>query len=156
MLAGLPGSGKSTWAQKQAEATLSSDSIRQLLADDETDQTIHREVFATLRYLLRRRLEMGRLITYIDATNLTVRDRRAYIHLARFYGARIEAIFFDEPLDECKARNRTRPRVVPEGALDWMHGRIALPTLAEGFDLVTILPSTNAEQLARQGLEPAE
>ena len=48
-LVGLPGSGKSTWARKQGVAVLSSDELRLLLADDESNQTIHREVFATLR-----------------------------------------------------------------------------------------------------------
>ena len=47
-----------------------------MLADDATDQTIHGEVFATLRYLLRRRLELRRPLTFVDATNITRRERR--------------------------------------------------------------------------------
>ena len=71
VLVGLPGSGKSTWAAAQTEAALSSDEMRRLLADDPTDQSIHRRVFAALRYLARARHEIGRPVTYIDATNLT-------------------------------------------------------------------------------------
>ena len=41
VLVGLPGSGKSTYLERLGAAGLSSDSIRQLLADDESDQTIH-------------------------------------------------------------------------------------------------------------------
>ena len=55
-------------------AILSSDDLRFLLIDDETNQTIHREVFATYANLLRRRLELARPLTFIDATNLTRRS----------------------------------------------------------------------------------
>src|SRR5215472_16673147 len=79
LLAGLPGSGKSTWLERLGVTALSSDATRTLLIDDPTNQTIHGRVFATLRYLLRQRLEQARPVTYIDATNLTRTDRRQYI-----------------------------------------------------------------------------
>ena len=46
VLVGLPGSGKSTYLERLGVTPLSSDAIRQLLADDATDQTIHARVFA--------------------------------------------------------------------------------------------------------------
>ena len=49
-------------------------------------------------------------MTYIDATNLTRRDRRPFIELARKHGCEIEALFFDIPLEICKARNASRAR----------------------------------------------
>ena len=91
LLVGLPGSGKSTWARDQGTAVLSSDDVRFLLSDDPTNQLIHGTVFATVRYLLRRRLELGRPVTYIDATNLTRQERRPYIKLAQWYDAAVEA-----------------------------------------------------------------
>ncbi|GAI10963.1 unnamed protein product, partial [marine sediment metagenome] len=57
---GLPGSGKSTYFQHAKITALSSDEIRRLLADDPTDQTIHGQVFGTLRYLIRQRIRIGR------------------------------------------------------------------------------------------------
>ena len=60
VLVGLPGSGKSTYLERLGVTALSSDGVRGLLADDVTDQSIHREVFATVRYLLRRRLALAR------------------------------------------------------------------------------------------------
>ena len=75
LLVGLPGSGKSTYLEKQGVTGLSSDAVRQLLADNATDQTIHARVFATLRHLLRHRLLIGRPVTYIDATHLTPEER---------------------------------------------------------------------------------
>src|SRR5215471_14797209 len=117
VLVGLPGSGKSTYLERLGAAGLSSDAIRRQLADDETDQTIHPQVFETLRYLLRQRLALGRPVTYIDATNLTPEERHPYVAIGRAYGGEIEAIFFDVPVEICLERNRSRPRSVPEDAV---------------------------------------
>jgi predicted kinase len=138
VLVGLPGSGKSTWARNYGVAVLSSDELRFVLADDETDQTIHAEVFATLRYLLRRRLQLRRPLTFVDATNLTRRERRAYIRMAQVHDCSVEAVFFDVPVDVCKERNRGRKRVVPDFVIDMMASRIARPTVQEGFESVTV------------------
>jgi predicted kinase len=131
LLVGLPGSGKSTYAE--GKPVLSSDAIRVLLADDETDQTVHGRVFAALRYLLTERLEIHRPITYIDATHLTRAERAPYIKIAREYDAEIEAIFFDVPLEVCLERNRTRARQVPEDALVKMSAKLRPPSYDEGF-----------------------
>jgi predicted kinase len=132
---GLPGSGKST----HLENPISSDAIRLQLADDETDQTIHARVFATMRYLLRQRIALNRPVTYIDATNLTRRDRRPFIALARKYGCEIEALFFDIPLAVCKARNASRPRMVPDRVLDQMAAKLVPPSLEEGFSRIEVV-----------------
>jgi predicted kinase len=136
VLVGLPGSGKSTWAKQQGVAVLSSDDMRFLLADDHNDQTIHGEVFATMRYLLRRRLQLRRPLTCVDATNLTRRERRAYIKTAQLYDCQIEAMFFDTPVEVCKERNRVRTRIVPDDVIDAMAQRLNVPTIEEGFDIV--------------------
>src|SRR5215468_424106 len=97
VLVGLPGSGKSTYVQRVEGEALSSDAIRKLLAGDETDQTIHVQVFQTLRHLLEQRLAIGRHVTYIDATNLTPEERRPYIEIGRAHGCEMDAVFFDVP-----------------------------------------------------------
>lgn len=137
VLVGLPGSGKSTYLQRLGVSGLSSDAIRKLLADDETDQTIHERVFQTLRYLLRHRLALGRPVTYIDATSLTREERQPYIGIGQEYGCELEAVFFDVPLEVCRRRNAGRKRVVPDEAMSKMAGKLTPPSTAEGFHRVT-------------------
>lgn len=108
--------------------------MRELLADDAKDQTIHRQVFAAVRHLARERVKLGRPATYIDATHLTPWERRPYL---RMRGVRVEAVFFDTPLDECKRRNRGRSRQVPEEVLDAMSAKLVPPSKSEGFARVT-------------------
>jgi predicted kinase len=136
---GLPGSGKSTYLKKLGANPISSDAIRLQLADDETDQTIHARVFATMHYLVRQRVELGRPVTYVDATNLTRRDRKPFIKLARELGAGIESLYFDVPLAVCKARNSVRARVVPEHVLDLMAAKVIPPSIEEGFSRVEVV-----------------
>ena len=139
VLVGLPGSGKSAWLKRMGAGGLSSDTIRKLLADDETDQTIHDRVFQTLRYLLRQRLALGRPVTYIDATNLTPEERRPYIGIGKSYGCEIEAVFFDAPLEVCRERNARRHRVVPDDVMAKMAAKLVPPAAAEGFDRVAVV-----------------
>ena len=139
VLAGLPGSGKSTYLERLGVSGLSSDALRGLLADDETDQTIHDRVFQTVRYLLRQRLELGRPVTYIDATNLTREERRPYIEMGQAHGCEVEAVFFDLPLAVCRERNAQRQRVVPDDALEKMAAKLVVATVEEGFARVKVV-----------------
>jgi predicted kinase len=139
VLVGLPGSGKSTYLERLGVTGLSSDTIRRWLADDETDQTIHDRVFATMRYLLRHRLAIGRPVTYVDATNLRPEERQPYIGIGKSFGCEIDAVFFDIPLAVCVARNRNRQRVVPEEAMNQMAGRLIPPVESEGFSRITVI-----------------
>jgi predicted kinase len=136
---GLPGSGKSTYLARLGVNAISSDAIRLQLIDDETNQTIHARVFATVRYLLQQRLDLNRPVTYIDATSLTRADRRPYIEIARARGSSIEALFFDIPLEVCKSRNAARGRIVPDSVMDQMAAKLMPPTLAEGFDRIEVV-----------------
>jgi predicted kinase len=137
---GLPGSGKSSYLAGLGVNTISSDAVRLLLADDAAIQTIHAQVFATMRYLLRRRLALGRPVTYLDATHLTVSERAPYVRIAHALGCELEALYFDVPIEVCQERNRARQRFVPPEAIAAMRNKLVPPTLDEGFHRITVLP----------------
>lgn len=137
LLVGLPGSGKSTWLERNGLRALSSDAIRELLADDPTDQSLNARVFATLRFLLRQRLAIGRPVTYVDATHLSVEERRPYLTLGSAYGCDVEAVWFDVPAAVCEERNRGRTRVVPPDAMERLAKKLVPPAVEEGFTKIT-------------------
>ena len=139
VVVGLPASGKSTWLEKNQFPTLSSDEMRRLLRDDPTDQSIHGIVFGLIRKVLHLRLQLGAMATYIDATNLTPGDRRAYIKIAELYGAEPQAVFFDTPLEVCLERNSRRSRVVPEDAIRYLAAKLRTPTMDEGFRKIDVI-----------------
>ncbi len=138
---GLPGSGKSTYLARLGVNAISSDEIRRLIADNPLDQSMNARIFATIRYLVRQRLDAGRPETYVDATHLTRWERLPYIRLAQRQRCEIEALYFDVPVEVCLQRNQGRERVVPEQAILDMAVNIQPPSEAEGFSRVQKISS---------------
>jgi predicted kinase len=134
---GLPGSGKSTYLARLGVNAISSDEIRRLIADDPHDQTMNARIFSVIRYLVRQRIAAGRPSTYVDATHLSVWERKPYVILAQRYGCILEALFFDVPVEVCIARNQVRDRVVPEAAIRKMAEQLVPPSAQEGFAEIT-------------------
>ncbi len=136
---GLPGSGKSTYLARLGVNAISSDEVRRLIADNPHDQTMNARIFRVIRYLVRQRIAAGRLVTYVDATHLQPWERAPYILLAQRYGCRLDALFFDVPVEICIARNGARDRIVPEEAIRKMAGQMIAPSLDEGFGEITVI-----------------
>src|SRR5205823_995827 len=136
---GLPGSGKTTWFKRRGVMPLSSDTLRQLLFDDETEQRYQGLIFSTLRSLLRARLIAKRPMNYVDATNLSPHERRQWIKMARGFGYEVHAVFFDVPLELCLERNRKRHRQVGEAVMQQMAARLRPPTFKEGFSKIIVV-----------------
>ena len=136
---GLPGAGKSAWFRKRSIQPISSDDLRVLLADDVDEQGYQEDIFRAVRFLLELRLRMGRPVTHIDATNLLASHRRDFIEIGRQHNCRIEALFFDVPLEICLKRNTGRNRRVPEDVMRVMAQTMDRPSLQEGFHQITIV-----------------
>jgi len=110
VLIGPSGAGKSTFARMHFKPTeiLSSDALRGLLSDDETDQSASADAFEILYLLLQKRLRRGRLCV-IDATNVQADSRKTLIQYARQFNVAAIAVVFDINEQVCLDRNRLRP-----------------------------------------------
>jgi protein phosphatase len=110
VLIGASGSGKSTFAARHFAPTevISSDHCRALVSDDETDQSVSADAFDLVKAIAEKRLK-HRKLTVIDATNVRMPDRKAWIELARRWHALPIAVVVDPGIDVCVERNRARP-----------------------------------------------
>lgn len=142
---GLPGSGKTTWFKRRGVTPLSSDMLRSILFDDITEQRYQSLVFSTLRSLLRARLIARMPWNYVDATNLSPRERKQWIHMARSLGYEVQAVFFDVPLEVCLERNRRRERTVNEEVMHRMAAKLRPPTFEEGFSKILVVRVKSGE-----------
>ncbi len=136
---GLPGSGKTTWFGRRGVTPLSSDLLRNILFDDVEEQRYQGLVFSTLRSLLRARLIAHMPWNYVDATNLSVHERRQWIKMAKSFGYQVHAVFFDVPLEVCLERNRSRDRSVSEDVMRKMAEKLKPPVFEEGFEKITVV-----------------
>ncbi len=149
VLVGPSGCGKSSFAEQHLGPydVLSSDAFRGLVAGDPGDQSATSAAFSLLGQALSERARRRRL-TVIDATNLTPRERRRFLGVARAHDLPSLAIVFGLPLGSCQqqAGARTDRTVPPEViAEQYATFRRHLPTLAdEPFDDVVVFTSAEA------------
>ena len=136
---GLPGSGKTTWFRRRGVTPLSSDLLRNILFDDVEEQRYQGLVFSTLRSLLRARLIARMPWNYVDATNLSIHERRQWIKMAKSFGYEVQAVFFDVPLEVCLERNSKRDRSVSEDVMRKRGEKLKPPVFEEGFDKITVV-----------------
>jgi predicted kinase len=136
---GLPGSGKSSWFKRHNIVPLSSDMMRSLLFDDIREQRYQDLVFSNLRSMLKARLIAKRPMNYVDATNLTPKEREHWIKLAKDYNYEVHAVFFDVPIEVCIERHQRRDRVVPDDVMRRMAAKLKPPTFEEGFAKITVV-----------------
>jgi len=136
---GLPGSGKTTWFRRRGVTPLSSDLLRNILFDDVEEQRYQGLVFSTLRSLLRARLIARMPWNYVDATNLSIHERRQWIKMGKSFGYEVQAVFFDVPLEVCLERNSKRDRSVSEDIMRKMAEKLKPPVFEEGFEKITVV-----------------
>ena len=147
ILVGLPGSGKSYWANHiNFRATIvSTDAIRAELTGNEEDQSRNNEVFAIARKRVREGLKKD-VIVIFDATNLSKRDRKPFIDIGNECGALVHGVYF---IRDEKASMRAmieRGRVVPTNVIERMKKKLQIPSKEEGFFSVnTVLNGAGVE-----------
>ena len=109
VLIGASGSGKTSFCRQHFKSTevLSSDFFRGLVGDDEGDQAVTKDAFEALRFVMEKRLALGRLVV-VDATNVRTEDRKPFVEIARKYHCIPVAIVLKLPEKVCEARNSTR------------------------------------------------
>ncbi|QSJ15840.1 AAA family ATPase [Nostoc sp. UHCC 0702] len=141
LLIGLPGSGKSTLAQQLVTQSpqiqlISTDAIRGQLFNSEAFQGPWFLIWREIEQQFQQAIATGKTAIF-DATNTQRRHRREVIVLGRDLGfTNITGIWVSTPVWLCLARNKKRPRQVPEEVILRMHRQLrdAPPSLEEGLD----------------------
>lgn len=135
-LVGLPGSGKSTFAQAHKDCVvISSDEVREELYGDASIQRDPRKVFAVVNHRVAQALAQGHDVIY-DATSLTSRLRRG---ITKTFDARHVAVFVNTDVNTCIQRDKQRARTVGEDVIRGMAMRLSPPSREEGFDEIITL-----------------
>lgn len=147
MLVGLPGSGKSYYANTLCMISgnariFSSDKIREELFNDENAQNDNELVFNTLNSRVVACLESGIDAIY-DATNINYKRRRAFLNSLKKIPVTKTCIFMAVPFEKCLERNNNRARIVPEEVIKRMYLNFDVPMYCEGWDDVLIVGNTN-------------
>ena len=140
MLCGLPGSGKSTYAERlEAEEGFiihSSDKIRAELGDV-NDQSKNEDVFNLLHKRVKADLNNRKNVCY-DATNLNRKRRMAFLKELKNIECRKICVFIATPWEICLAQNFARDRQVPQEVMSRMYKSFQMPSIYEGFDEVIV------------------
>lgn len=145
ILVGIPGSGKTTYADEYVKSHyntdhLSSDLIRAELYGDESTQGDPAEVFSLMQKRAVDALNDGKNVVY-DATNITRKDRACIINVCPKF-AKIECHIIWEPIDVCIERDSMRNRTVGKAVIDKMLKRFQAPFFDEGIHEIKIVKHT--------------
>lgn len=142
ILVGIPGSGKTYYAQKYIEeyhntVHLSSDAIRKELYGDESIQDNPAAVFELMQKRAVEALNEGKDVVY-DCTSITRKDRASIISkLPKF--ARVECHIVWTPIETCIERDAARERTVGKEVIDKMLKHFQAVYYDEGFDYIKVI-----------------
>lgn len=134
LLSGLPASGKDRWQRLNLPdwPVVSLDALRSELDVDPDDA--QGVVVQAAREQARQYLRDRRSFVW-NATNLSRLVRGEVIRLLAAYRARVRIVYLETSAPELRERNRSRPRPVPEKAIERMLGRWEVPDLTEAHQV---------------------
>lgn len=141
MMVGLPGSGKSTYAEKlskeRSAIICSSDKVREDLYGDENSQSNNDEVFKLLHKRIKELLKAGESVIY-DATNINSKRRRAFLSELRSIPCKKICVIMATSLKKCCRQNNSRSRTVPYEVIERMYKNWNTPYWFEGWDEIKV------------------
>lgn len=142
MLCGIPGCGKSTFANKLMREEefihLSSDGIREEIYGDENEQGNPKEVFEIMHSRMIENLKEGKSVIY-DATNTSRKRRRHVLQLLKKIDCKKEIVYFNIGHRTAKILDARRERQVGHHVIDRMYRTMQIPQRHEGWDSVKIV-----------------
>lgn len=134
LMSGPPGAGKTSWLRAHAPdlPVVSLDAHRHRLGvgHGSAEGRVRQAARAEAREHLRARQPFA-----WDATNLLRTRREPLVQLFRDYGARVEIVPVEVPVEQLTMQNRERSAPVPEAALERMLRRWELPDVSEAHAL---------------------
>lgn len=131
-MVGLPGSGKSTFAnQNQNCSVVSTDEIRAELFGSADCQKNGNKVFSLAFRRVQEELDKGHDVIF-DATNITRKSRKRILK----FKANHVAVYVSTDKETCKKRQALRDRKVPFEVIEKMANNLTVPTVEEGFQKV--------------------
>ena len=130
VLVGVPGSGKTTYAEKfyPNHKRINLDTLHTRNKEDEEIANSLTNGFDLI----------------IDNTNTTKKVRSKYVQMAKLFGIPVRAIYLKIPLELALMRNASRQgkERVPDSAVRFYDKILQMPTISEGFDRVDIVDIT--------------
>jgi len=142
MMVGLPGSGKSTTAEKlskELEVRIhASDQIRKELYGDESIAGDNQKVFSILHNRIRDDLRNGKSVIY-DATNINSKKRRNFLKEIDGIDCEKICVIVAKEYAGCLNQNAQRERSIPEEAIKRMYLNWKTPYWFEGWDDIQII-----------------
>lgn len=141
MLCGLPGSGKSKYAEKMASeygfTVRSSDALRKELFGDENHQGDNAKLFDLIHRQIRQDLKAGKNVVY-DATNISRKRRIGFLKQLENIDCGKYCVFIPTPYEVCLKNNKRRDRKIPVDVIQRMYKSIQPPHRRDGFDKVFV------------------
>lgn len=145
VMVGVSGSGKSRYANGLKTSLsiesdvctemVETDAIRLELTGNAEDQSQNGRVFTVAKARVADILGKDKNVI-IDATSVSVKDRRDWVNIGKTKGAEIRAYFINTSVAKAKTQNSKRDRKVPDWVIDKQFGKLVPPTEVEGFDKV--------------------
>lgn len=141
IMCGLSGSGKSHIAKELAEkynATIvATDDIRKELCGEVSNQSKNEEVFNIFHKRIRKYLFEGKNVI-ADATNITMKSRRAIIENVRKLDVEKICYIIPKKFKDCIRDNRNRKHPVPEEVIAAQRSKFQIPFKEEGWEEIVI------------------